>query len=184
VFLGASSLVRVLVYEGLADAAPGGAIAHVNAAIDTVARARPWTRTVLGDPARLSAELSIDRYDVVLVHEQTHASDAQIAALAAQFGDALASFARAGGVVVVLDGPRHNKGTWPVACATGLIEATGATDVTDRTVRLAVPTDALAVGASTLYQAERTSVRFAGAAAYGVFLEGDEPVVLHRAVIP
>jgi hypothetical protein len=185
VFLNAPPVARVLAYAEFADTAPGGAVEHADAAIDAIAAGRRWTRALLSDRARVSVELSIDRYDAVLVYAQPRATDDVVADVARDVGDAVLSFVRAGGVAIVLDGGgASNRGTFPVANATGLLAVAGATPIDGQLVDVADPTDALAVGASTSYRAERASVRFTTSDPYGVFVASGDPVVLHRAVFP
>lgn len=183
VFLAPSPSPRILSFVGSADAT---AVMNVDAAIATTAGARTWRRVALSDPAMISASLSIDTYDVMLVFEQSTATDAAIATLATEAGDALGSFARAGGVVIVLDGPTTNAGTYPVMAATGLLSPTGVRNIDALIVTLvpAAATDALAVGVRGSYRAQPTSVSFITTDPYAVFVQGTPPVVLHRAVGP
>jgi hypothetical protein len=183
VFL-SSSPARVLAYEGLADTGPGSAVAHANAGITNSGGGRRWMRTVLADPARISVELSVDRYDVMLVYEQTHATDAQVANLAAAMGSALASFARAGGVVIVLDGATENSGTFPIANATGLLSIAGEANVDGHTAVQVAIGDAIASGVVANYVVQPTTANFMTADPYTVFSCDDRPVVLHRPVAP
>lgn len=183
VFLATTTVPRVLVYEGAADPA---AIVNVDMAITSVAGARTWVRTVVTDATTLSSTLSIDRFDVMLILEQSTATDAAISSLAVNAGAAMANFARAGGVVIVVDGPQHNGGTYPVMAATMLLNPTAIRNVDNAIVvrNPAAATDAVAVGVRASYRAAVTSVAFTSADPYAVYLQGTDPVVLHRAVGP
>jgi hypothetical protein len=188
VFLASHGPVRVLTYVGDADQTPGGAVDTVEAAITTTGAPRVWTPTRLEHADEISAQLTIDRFDVMLVYEQTHATDEQIASVAQAMGGPLANFARAGGVVIVLDGPRYNGGTYPIANATGFFDVTGVRAVANGNVDMVVATDALAIGVANTYRARNTSVGFRTVSPYAVFVTdsatGPLPVVLHRAVFP
>jgi hypothetical protein len=188
VFLATHAPVRVLAYVGEADTSPNGAVAHVDAAITTVGGPRTWESTRFARAEEIATQLTVDRFDVVLVYEQSHATDEEIAMAASAMGGALERFARAGGVVVVLDGARHNGGTYPIVNATRLLDVRSVSNADDGIVDLVVPTDALAIGVRSAYRARNTTVRFDADAADAVFVNesvgGALPVVLHRAVYP
>ncbi len=180
VFLSASVAPRVAQYTAWADAT---STANVNAAIRTVAGLRAFTVTPVTAPEDLAAQFSIDRTDVVLVEHQPDATNEQISALAIRIAEPAVGFIRAGGVVVVLDGEGANLGTWPLAVASGLVLVSAHRVVTGGEADVVAGADAVAVGLSVAYRAERGSVAFEGTDGVGVVLRaGGLPLVVHRVV--
>ena len=174
----------MLAFEQYADDSAGGDVARIDGAITRAASGRPWTKAIVRDAEGVSSVLAIDRYDVILIYPQALATDDQIAVASIAMGRALTSFARAGGVVVVVDGSRGNSGTYPFANATGFLDVRGERSIDGEAVQLTAPVDALAAGVATTYRAEPVSVAFDADAADAVYAWGAQPVVLHRAVVP
>jgi hypothetical protein len=178
--------VRMLTYDRHADAFVR---ARVDALVDAALGAGRVRRTALAAEADLSRELTIDRYDGLLVYDPRNATEAQMETLAAQWSDTLIGFTRAGGTVVLLDGATPAAGSWRVARGTGLLSIDGADEGDGVSVRL-VPmaaADAVASGVDVLFAASRNTVQYRPSSPFAVFVnDADEqrPVVLHRAVLP
>lgn len=182
VFLARTSPVSVVAYVGDATAASR---AGTDNAIDATALAlgRTWTRTVASSAAVPGL---LPTTDVLLVYAQRNASDAELAALGTAWGPALAPFLVRGGVVVVLDTVSGaNLGTWQILAAAGLLTATGVTEATGDTLRVAVPGDAVALGVPLTYRGERTTVSFATTNSVVVVTDSaGAPVVVHLTSVP
>jgi hypothetical protein len=186
VLLAARTNVRLLTFGRYADPFVR---ARVDALIDAALGAANVRRTAVMTEDALSRELSIDRFDGLLVYDQRTATEAQMSQLATQWSDPLVGFARAGGTVILLDGAEPAVGNWRIARETGLLAIDGAEDADQSTVRLlpSAAADAVASRADLLYSASRHTVQYRPASPFSVFvsdLDGTSPVVLHRAVLP
>lgn len=180
VFLSASSAPRVATY---AVGARASGVSNAGDAIRQVAGLRAWTELPVATAEALPAAFSVDTTDVVLIHHLAAATDESIAALALRVAGPAVGFVRAGGVVVVLDGPGPGRGTWPIADATGLLTATGHVVVTGGAAEVRSGADAVAIGLPVAYRAEQGSVAFTGTDGAGVVIAAAAgPVVIHRVV--
>ncbi len=180
VFLSASSAPRVATY---AVGARASGVTNAGDAIRQVAGLRAWTELRVTTAEALPAAFSVDTTDVVLIHHLATATDESIAALALRVAGPAVGFVRAGGVVVVLDGTGSNRGTWPIADATGLLTATGHVVVTGGAAEVRSGADAVAIGLPVAYRAEQGSVAFTGTDGMGVVIAAAAgPVVIHRVV--
>jgi hypothetical protein len=121
VLIPSSNPLRVLSYERYAEFA---SVLNVKGLVTAAAGARPVAYTVSNDATSLaSADLAKD-FDVVLVYDQRNADALALQAEGATWKAPLGTFAKAGGVVVVLDGNGGN-GNMPV-----LVRSAGLLDVT------------------------------------------------------
>lgn len=180
VFLSASSAPRVATY---AVGARASGVSNAGDAIRQVAGLRTWTERTVASAEALAAAFSVDATDVVLIHHLADASDESVAALARRVAGPAVGFVRAGGVVVVLDGVGTNRGTWPIAEATGLLPATGHVVVTGGAAEVVSGADAVAIGLPVAYRAEQGSVALTGTDGTGVVIAAAAgPVVIHRVV--
>ncbi len=181
VFLARENPTRVVVYEG--DALPE-AIAGTDAAFDRVAATvgRSWSRVVVDDPLRVP--LALEDAHVFVVYAQTNADDARIFDLSKVWGRALSGFLTRGGVLVVFDGSGANAGTHRVLVHAGLMNVERSVDISRRVLDVMAPGDALALGLPLRYRAELSSVRFVTSEATAVVVDGVDPVVIHRIVLP
>ncbi|MCB9632367.1 MAG: hypothetical protein H6721_09595 [Sandaracinus sp.] len=180
VWLANAPTIDVGVYEG--DARPAARNA-VDRAIDETSSGRVWNRMPLADVDALTAALG--ELEVVLVHAQRGATDADLLALGASAGPFLRPFVAGGGVVVVLDGGGSHAGTWQVLAAAGLLDATSRSAIGNVTLDVVSPTDAVATGLPFQYRAETESVSFGSDGGADVVVRhGADPVVLHRVVTP
>lgn len=180
VFLTAASSPRVALFTAWARAQSVDAI---EAAVRTVAGPRVVRATRVSTGEALESVLSVDSADVVLIPHQVSATDTQVAELARRVSTRVVAFARAGGVVVVLDGEGTSAGTWPFAERTALIPVSGHRGVTGSATELVNGADALAIGLSSAYRAERSSVAFTGTDGRGVVVRADGfPLAIHQVV--
>lgn len=183
VFLGAGAPVRVLVYEGRARAA---SITGTDLAINQVStsRGRSWTRIPV---TRTEVPLMLASVDVLVVYAQRDESDAELQAIGIEWGLAMTSFVRRGGVVVVFDtGGATNVGTFQLLSSAGLLAVTARTVITGAIVRVdaAALGDAVAIGVPSMYRAETTTVRFDTTSPLTIVHDDIGPVVVHRVVAP
>jgi hypothetical protein len=160
VFLWPVNPVRLLVYEGSANAA---AIAGADAAIAQVARAtgRQSVRTAAAAtevPALLAAT---DVFDVFLIYGQELADDASLVQLGVDWSDALLAFMTSGGTVVLLDAAyAGNSGTCQILARPDLFPLTRAASTTGDVCTVIAHGDALATGLPKTYLCERNSTSF------------------------
>ena len=180
VWLANAAEIDVGIYEGDARAAARNG---VNRAIDESASGRVWNRMPLADADAIVAALG--ELEVVLVHAQNGATDAELLALGAALGPFLRPYVAGGGVVVVLDGGGSHAGTWQILDAAGLLDAGGRTSIGNVTLDVVSPTDAVATGLPFQYRAENESASFTSDDGADVVVQhGTAPVVLHRVVTP
>jgi hypothetical protein len=180
VWLANAAEIDVGIYEGDARATARNG---VNRAIDESASGRVWNRMPLADADAIVAALG--ELEVVLVHAQNGATDAELLALGAALGPFLRPYVAGGGVVVVLDGGGSHAGTWQILDAAGLLDAGGRTSIGNVTLDVVSPTDAVATGLPFQYRAENESASFTSDDGADVVVQhGTAPVVLHRVVTP
>jgi len=183
VFLGAGAPVRVLVYEGRARAA---SITGTDLAINQVStsRGRSWTRIPV---TRTEVPLMLASADVLVVYAQRDESDAELQTIGTEWGIAMTSFVRRGGVIVVFDtGGSANVGTFQLLSSAGLLAVTARTVITGAIVVVDVAAlgDAVAIGVPSMYRAETTTVRFDTTDPLTIVRDVTGPVVVHRVVAP
>ncbi len=183
VFLGAGAPVRVLVYEGRARAA---SITGTDLAINQVSTSggRSWTRIPV---TRTEVPLMLASANVLVVYAQRDESDAELQAIGTEWGIAMTSFVRRGGVVVVFDtGGSANAGTFQLLSSAGLLAVTARTVITGAIVEVdaAALGDAVAIGVPAMYRSATTTVRFATTDPLTVVRDDTGPVVVHRVVAP
>ncbi len=180
VFLVPRTPVRVLLYTGTATASSRRGVRE---AIEQVAveRGRSWE----SQDAQLGAVTDqLAEVDVFVVLPQQAGTDSDLRDLGGRWQRALQAFVRTGGVVILLDGGGAHGGTWQLGVSAGLFEATARVDVSDDSVMVVAPGDAVALGVPIDYRAEWWSVRFEGTSAPIVVAHPEGPVVLHRVVLP
>ncbi len=185
--------VRVLGYTEYAPAAERARVDQ-NIGYAAAARGRSYSMTALGKYTNATATLTIDKYDVFLVYDQTAAPKGQLASVggAWQKNAVVASFAAAGGTVIVLSGGASEMGAFlssaellPVSSQTVL----GGVKLYNR-----APADALGVNVISPFLAPATSCTFMTSQvpdADDIFVVSDSaapaagsPVVVHRVIEP
>ena len=134
VFMPPTNPVKVLSYTRGATPA---AVTRVNTVIDwfgsPIKRSAQMTEAKTVDD--VTAKLSILDYQVLLIHDldQAKAGDAAAAATTWESASVLSSFAKAGGVIIVLDGGAGTGEMNELINAGNLLDSTGKTSVTSQT---------------------------------------------------
>jgi len=157
VFLWPVNPVRLLVYEGSANAA---AIAGADTAIAQVSNAtgRHAVRTA-ASAAEVPALLATT--DVFLIYGQELADDATLGQLGSDWSAALLSFMSAGGTVVLLDAVyAGNNGTCQILAQPSLFQLTRAASSTGDVCTVVARGDALTTGLPRTYLCDRNSTSF------------------------
>jgi hypothetical protein len=185
-----SNPLRVLSYAQYAEAA---AVANAKAILNAnpAARAIAYTDSTNGND--LAAPDLATNYDVVLVYDQVNASAATLTAIGTAAATPLQSFAKAGGVVIVLDGG-SGQGSMPTfLTSAALLNVPAHTSLNPGAqVRIVAPGDVVGTGVLSPYGAFSRSVAFPGAEPNGGdvtwvarrFVAGSltDPVVIHKVV--
>jgi hypothetical protein len=181
VFLWPVNPVRLLVYEGQANAA---AITGADAAIAQVASAtgRQLVRTAA---AAADVPTLLASTDVFLIYGQELADDATLVQLSSDWSAALSVFMNAGGTVVLLDAAyAGNSGTCQILAQPILFAVTRAVSATGDVCTVVARGDALATGLPRTYLCEQNSTSFAVADLSNnittVVQDGDKTVVVHK----
>lgn len=199
VFLPLTSEVRILAFSRWAPASERSRVdALIRATGDQ--RGRTVNITNVTNAAELSNELRIQDYDVFLIYEQTNAPAGELAGIGAAWRNSmvLESFARAGGVVVVLDGAQGTGEMAEFIDAAGLLELDGHQPIAldDTTTRFynRAPGDVLGVNVLSPMSPMPYSCTFdtpVTSSADTVFVVTDaaspdpgSPVVVHRVFAP
>lgn len=185
-----SNPVRVLSYEEDADAQ---AVANVKDVLNANAAGRNLAYTVTNDGAALAAPDLVMGYDVVLVYDQMTASAAKLGAVGAAAAAPLATFAKAGGVVIVLDGAAGQGNMPTFLTAAGLLDVPSHASIPNGSqIRVVAPADVVATGVLSPYGSFQRSVTFTtnepnggnviwvGRRAVGAAL--GNPVIVHKVV--
>jgi hypothetical protein len=180
VFLSLASPVRVAVYREYASA---GSVARALAALTAEAaqRGRAVVTTLYADRPAFTAALG--GVEAALLVAQDEASDDSLSGATLELQASLQSFVRAGGVLVVLDGPpAANDGTWQLVRS--LAAVTGVSGATGAHVTVVEPTDAVALGLTASYAAAANSAAFAYTGSGAVARAAAGPVLIHEVVAP
>jgi hypothetical protein len=101
VFIPRSNPLRILSYEQFADAT---AVSNVKSILQGAAAGRTLKVTVATTPATLQSGTLSQGYDVILVYDQQGGAPGTLATIGASWAPDLQKFAKAGGVIVTLDG--------------------------------------------------------------------------------
>jgi hypothetical protein len=199
IFLPAKNPVKVLAYTRGASAA---AVARVNTVIgwEEDARGRTASITEAKTVDSVTNTLNINDYQVLLIHDLDEAKSGDPAAAATTWesGSVLSSFAKAGGVIIVIDGGDGTGEMHELINAGNLLDPTGQvtidgqTEITGDVVWNNAPGDAL--GSNLLVQSLATSHTCtfdtaAKASSELVFVLSDDPddgapVAIHRVIAP
>jgi hypothetical protein len=186
----ASQMVPVLSYERYAGATPLGNVKNiVGTAAKNIGRTLALTSTTTDSD--VTTGLTIDKYGVFLVADQPNANPGDLAALGTTWATTIATFAHAGGVVVVLDSDTGVQEMPAFVTSTLLMNVTSQVSVPIFTqLSVAVPTDAVAQGLASVYAAGAYSATFTtepagGSVVYVVVDPGPDgspsaPVVIHK----
>ncbi|RYZ04160.1 MAG: hypothetical protein EOO73_25075 [Myxococcales bacterium] len=201
IFLPATNPVHVLAYTRGATTA---AVNRVNTVIGWAGEKRG--RTVEITEAKtvdsVTQKLNIDDFQVLLIHDLDRASPGDPAAAATTWesSSTLTSFARAGGVVVVLDGGDGVQEMHELINAGNLLDPsgntsiTGQTDMTDGFVWNNAPADVLGVNVFEPFRGTSHTCTFdtnATPSSDLIFVLSDDeengsgaPVAIHRVIVP
>jgi hypothetical protein len=127
VLIPSSNPLRVLSYERYAEFT---SVMNVKSLVTAAAGARTVSYSVSNDAAALaSADLAKD-FDVVLVYDQRNGDAPTLQAEGATWKAPLGTFAKAGGVVVVLDGNAGNGNMPALLRSSGLFDVTAHASLT------------------------------------------------------
>jgi hypothetical protein len=180
VLLSAVDPIGVLAYSEFADLGPGGTADNTDAALAQIAAL--IGRRIVVDRFAAASELAgrLDGHPVLLVYEQSGATDGQLRATGTAWAATLRTFLGSGGIVVVTDGGQGNIGTYQLVESAGLFAGVGLSGVTGATLRVVNPADGVAAGMPLSYRAELDSVRFVSTEPSVVVTDGTGPVVVHK----
>jgi hypothetical protein len=189
VFLSAKQPVRVLAYNRYTVAAVER---QVNTTIGWAAPGpQSYRITAVNVDDDVTAELSPVNYEVFLVYDQPSAPPGTLGALGAAWASALASFASAGGTVIVLDGGDGEMADFLTNAA--LLEVTDEASLSGQ-LYVRAGTDALAQRTVSPFRALNRTCGFVTTIEPDfatVFVVTDtqsgswgNPVVVHRAILP
>ncbi|HEY8943115.1 MAG TPA: hypothetical protein VIM73_02585, partial [Polyangiaceae bacterium] len=195
IFLPIRNEIRILAFSRWA---PSSVRTQVGRVIQwsATARGRTFTLTNVTAPAELSAQLSIQNYDVFLIYDQSAAPPGELATVGQSWQNSmvLEAFARAGGVIVVLDGAQGTGEMAEFIDQAGLLELNGHTPIApeDTTTRFfnRAPGDALGINVVSPLSPVPNSCTFdtpVAPSSESVFVITDDantPVVVHRIVAP
>jgi hypothetical protein len=199
VFTPTANPVRVLAYTRGASAA---AVTRVNQLIGNAGGLR--NRSVQFTEAKsvdaVKANLSINDYQVLLIHdlEQAQPGDAAAAATTWESANVLSSFSKAGGVIIVLDGGDGTAEMHELINAGRLLDPAGSTvidgqtDITNQQVWNNAPFDVLGANVLSPFLATSHSCTFdtkLQPSSDTIFVltddeAGGDPVAIHRVIAP
>ncbi len=189
-FIPTSNPLRVLSYEQFANAA---IVAKVKSLVAGAAGTRVINYTVANDPDPLRSTTLAKDYDVVLVHDQSSAAAGSLAPIASTWAGPLDTFAKAGGVIVALDGAGGAGAMPELVSNAGLLDLAGHTSIAPGTqVSIVAPGDRVGSLVVSPYAVVERSVTFQSNQPNGgnvVFVAQErvgavlgDPVVIHRVV--
>lgn len=190
VFIPRSDPLRILSYEQFASAV---AVDRVKALIDAAALGRTVVFTVRKDAAALTSATLAQNFDVVLLHDQRDGNAATLASMGATWNTSLSTFAKAGGVIVALDGATGQGAMPSLVTAAGLLDLAGhATLAPGSPVSVVAPADRVGTLVVSPYGTYANSASFQSNEPEGsnvVFVarklvggNPTDPVVVHKLV--
>ena len=173
--------VEVLVYDEYSSAA---LVASLENWIGMMGAARKVKFTRVKDWMSVPSQLAVTQYQVFLVFDQIGAPVDHMATCGTLWNGAIDSFAKGGGVVVVLEGGTgHNV---DLLTNGGILPVTGETSVAGTQVMVDAPTDVVGLYLPNVFAARKNSVSFTTtqvADSRHVFVVKDSagvlPVVVH-----
>ncbi len=187
-FLPSRNPVRIAVLTEFADPV---AVARVDAILTSAAATsgRTFVRTPVSVSTAFLDKLNVDSLDVALVLDQKAAADGKLATAGVAAKATFASFTKAGGVVVVLDG---GSGQMPAyLSAAALLDVSGHTSFGGKLLEVVDPADAIGIDVLSPFLSP------SGTAAFDLVMPlpplvrivvagsaGAAPVVIHRVVKP
>lgn len=189
-FIPTSNPLRVLSYEQFAD---GAVVARVKSLVAGAAGARVIQYTVANNPNPLRSATLAKDFDVVLVHDQSGAAAGALAPIAATWATPLDTFAKAGGVIIALDGAGGSGAMPELVTSAGLLDLAGHTSIPAGTqVAIVAAGDKVGAAVVSPYAVVARSVTFQSNQPNGgnvVFVAQErvgaalgDPVVIHRVV--
>ncbi len=193
VLLPSHNPVRILGYTEYAPAAERARVDQ-NIAYAAAGRGRGYSVTALDLYTSATATLNIDDYDVFLIYDQTAAPKGQLARVggAWQKSSVVASFAAAGGTVIVLSGDTGEMGAF--LSSSELLPVTAQTALGGIKLYNRAPADALGINVISPFLAPSDSCTFTTSQApdaADIFVVSDaagpaagSPVVVHRVIEP
>lgn len=198
VFLPQNNPVNVLAYTRGASAA---AVNRVNTVIGWAGgKTRSADITEAKTVAAVTSKLNIMDYQVLLIHDldQAKSGDPAAAATTWESGSVLSSFAKAGGVIIVLDGSDGTGEMHQLINAGNLLDPSGTTslmgqtDITKEQVWNNAPFDVLGVNVLSPFLGTSHTCTFdtnAKSGADTIFVLSDDqaggaPVAIHRVIAP
>jgi hypothetical protein len=158
VFIPTSDPLRILSYEHHAEPQ---AVTNVKTIIQSGAAGRTLAFTVSNSAADLASATLAQAYDVVLIYDQGSGDAATLQAEGTSWQPHLATFTKAGGIVVALDG-NAGQGHMPtLITSAGLLDIAGHTSISAGSrVTIVAPADRVATLVVTPYGAFNRSVSF------------------------
>lgn len=192
VFIPRSDPLRVLSYEQFADAA---SVARVKSLVQAAAFGRNVVFTASTTSSDLASTTLAQTYDVVLVYDQQGGAPANLQTIGASWATSLSDFAKAGGVIVVLDGAAGQGGMPQLIKSAGLLDVAGHQAIAAGTpVAIVAPADRIGAVVASPYGVYNRSVTFQSNEAEGTNLvyvakqlvngTPENPVVVHKIVNP
>ncbi len=194
VFLPFANPVRILAYDQYVQ---NNARQRADQTIGwaATARGRTYNITSVSTAAGVTAQLSVLDYDVFLVYDQPNAPAGTLGSIGSSWMSTLDSYARAGGVIVVLSGG-DGVGEMPAFLTnSNLLPVSTETDVTGSQLYNRAPTDAVGLNVLTPFAAMKSTCTFTTSVtpdATTTFVVTDQPpngplgspVVVHRTALP
>ena len=173
--------INVLAYDEFSDAAN---TTKIETWLSAIAKPRTINFVSSKDWMSIPSKLAVTDYQVFLVFDQPMAPADQMATSGTLWNGAIDSFAKGGGVVVVLEGGTgHNV---DLLTNGGILPVTGETNVAGTQVMVDAPTDVVGLYLPNVFAARKNSVSFTTtqvADSRHVFVVKDSagvlPVVVH-----
>lgn len=182
--------VRVLSYVEHADTTAATKLEAVVTS-SAASRGRTVSFTVAGASSSVPSRLDATEVDVLFVHDQKLAAAGALASIGADWAASLDAFARAGGVVVVLDGGQGTHEMGAFLTASGVLSTTGDAPATSQLLTVSAPADAIGLGVSSPFLAQPNAISFETAmvedATHVVVVRepvASRPVVVHTVRLP
>jgi hypothetical protein len=162
----AGNPLNVLSYERYADPM---AVANVDAILNAAATnfTRSLNITSTDNDTDVPNTLTIQKYGVLLIHDQVNANEADLGMLGASWSSAISTFTKAGGIVVILDGGTGAAQMPDFVSAIHEADGTPLLDVTGQSplpagtnLDVTAPADSVSLGVISPYAAGTNSVSF------------------------
>jgi hypothetical protein len=193
VYLPQVNPVRIAEYGEYADTSASGSMAQVDALLAWAEtyKGRAYSLSPFASSADVTAGLSIDQHDLLLVHDEPNAPAGELANIGAAWQATLSTYLRAGGSIVVLTSAAGTNEMPAFLSSADLLAISGVLPVSNVILLNNAPADAVGLNVQSPFLSRPDTVTLTTSETPGPLLSfvvmaqsSSAPVIVHRAIVP